>query len=333
MSKKEKQIPDRKHIIRRCLIIASIGIGVAVLGTAGVVAFLAAGASNFLAVQASVLALGAGVVAIGSAGTIATIDGIRRRHNTSVATKSLEKLRGMDSDKPLDKSSKRVARICRRFAKSSLKLCKIRGGSIYGSFSSQTGLSDRETLIRNKVDQLAVLEKLARTKNGRKKYSTLKRELQAKLPESTPHGLKWTKGYYVDSSEGVAVFDRRNEISCLTKTAKERFIKEFGTVSGKPSKVGYSITFNFPNNSSIYPTYINTEREDRVSSAVRLLLTDVLEMCETKSQQEAARFFPIEVETKSIKRNSTAVVDTSKTTFRTLKEVKEYLGVDAERDF
>lgn len=328
MSKTQKEIPDKKHKIRRAFLGIAIGIGLVVAGAAGYVAI--SGATLYSVVEIAAMALGVGALVGGGVGMVAFATARSIAKNKKIATQSLNKIREYDRDKSSKVSERERAKVCRKYANANLRLCKLTNGTIYGLFKSLSGASEQETKILNEIEQYSILEQAAKNSRQQKKYAHKKEVLQGRLTTRETKGRPWTQ-VYNDVADGVQVFDRRTEICCKNEDTKMEFIEKFGSPKGKSSKVGCIITMNFDEESSSNASYIATEEIEKTNLAKQLLIKDILEYFEDKTDIEVRSHFPITLETKKIDKDSTKVLKQELKTYYNLTELKSELSEEISR--
>ena len=318
MAKKQTIIPTKKHKIRTAVLGTAIGIVVALALTGATMVFT----SIFpIAIEYAGIVLGVGAALGAGIGVIAGITAIRIMKNIRAANKALNKIREYSKDTSSKISTAKRVKACTKYAKANLKLCKLLGGTIYGSLRSQAG-NDKENTIMHQIDQLSILEKTAKRTKTAKKYSKKKENLINMLSGESPYRKTGTR-FYENVVDGVTIYDRRTEISCMSLDAKQKFLEEFNEPNGKSSKEGYRVSISFPSYSSASQIYANIEDVNKKVIAEKILLQDVINACYGKSEDDVKTFFPITLERMSLKRDTATASMEKSTSFNSLDEVKQ----------
>ena len=332
MGKAEKEIPDKKHKIRRLFTGIAIGIGALVLTTAGAVAVM--GAQLYVVLEAAAASLGVGVTIGGAVATVATTNMAKISANKKRTTKALNKIRKHNERTPLAARLKNYA----KYAKGNIKQYKLTGNSIYGAFLTNTGRSEEETKISGMIESYEVLEAVARAKGQNRKAKKIQNKIKGLSNRlvnydkiNSSRGFSWAQ-FYGEEDKDLYVYDERTKISCMTSNARDRFAHSFGSPSGKSSKVGCSISIRFPEDSSAKTTYACIEDTGRMETAKNILLQDLVDACGEISEASARRLFPITVEIKNINKNSTKVLGTTSKVYESLTELKQDISYYGSRN-
>ena len=322
-----KELGKKTHKLRLAFII-STAVAVAVAVGAGVVALTAA-KPILLAVNGCILA-GALGVSVGTGVAINKIyDSASIKSNKKKATKALERIKTLETDKSSRYSREYRAKIIRKYAKANLVLTRRLGATIFGEYQTTSGLKSRKgTQIINEIDAYTLLKDSASSDSQARRYSKKIALLQSQLSRiSEEEGVKtskfrWTKSYS-GVLDGATALDRRTEISCLTPSARDEFraIMEAGDEHTDSKCVNLFMTFG--NASSMSPCIARAEDQTKAPQIREILVRDAYEATKGKSPIEIKSMFPITIETKLIKKDSTRLLKREVITITSYSELEE----------
>ena len=329
--KSELGIPKKKHPIRRIFGIVAGVMGVAAAAGVAVVAFTAN--PLFAIIDVALISAGVGAITGLVVGGIAAGTAMAIKHYKKESNKTLNQIREYNKERTSSISKTGVeAKVCRKHFNANLKLCKLFGGSLFGTLHGLTGnRTVKQTLIANQIDQYEGLMALAQTEAERQKYAKKISTLSSKLiNQDTVSNRRWTQSYD-KVVRGVEILDRRTEIFCMTEESKQEFISLAGEPYGETSNVGSNIVIRYPEDSSLKPTFASIEDTTKESAALNILLKDIVNACEDKDEQQINRMFPITVETRHIDRDTTKITGVSSRTYNSLNEVGVALGINNDK--
>ncbi len=333
---KNKEIIGKKSIIKRVVLAVAGTVALVAGGGIVIAGFAGVSMSLLFALEVSMAGVAAGIVAGGIVGGISARTALKVRSNKKKAVAALDEIRQLNSDKTSNVSEEKRAKICQKYAKANLYLTKKRGGSIFGELHSNSGASTMtQTQIMNEIDAYTILQEAATSKRQKTKYANIISGLDSKLCKMRANEgagssyLKWTQSFD-HVIEGVSVFDRRTEIVCMTKNARESFIELAGTPSTKSTKVGAHISVKYGPASGMRKTFINIEDTSKVEQSKEILVRDVLEYLKGKTNLEIKGIFPITLEVKTIDRQSAKSQVYKTLVFNNHKELKESLEIVGE---
>ena len=335
---KNKEIIGKKSIAKRVVLAVAATVGVVAGGGLMLAGFAGVSMSLLFALEVSMVGLAAGVVAGGIVGGISAKTALKVRHSKKEAVNALNQIRELNADKTSTVSEQARAKICQKYAKANLYLAKKRVSSIFGELHSNSGANTlTQTQIMNEIDAYTILQESTTSDRMKRKYAKIISGLDSKLCNMRATDgagssyLKWTQSFD-HVVEGVSVFDRRTEIVCMTKNARESFIELAGTPSTKSTKVGAHIAVKYGPASGMRKTFINIEDTSKVEQSKEILIKDVLEYLKGKTNLEIKGIFPITLEVKTINRQSAKSQVYRNYVFNSHKELKEALEIVDEAE-
>ena len=329
MAKLKKEVGNKKHLLRRALLIA--GVGVALIA-AGVVATTMFSASPIvLLLEGAALLTGFGCIVGAGVALQKFVESVRVGKSKKVAKKSLKQIKTLNNDKTSKYSNNYRAKVIRKFANANLTLTKALGSTVYGVFHSNSGQkNEKATELLNQIDAYTLLRDSATSSSAQQKYSKKLKLAQEKLVKIVGDDVsitpfKWSKTYN-NVLDGVTVIDRRTEIYCLSERAKESFISVFESLDEKTDKKALNVMVRFNGISNLKPTVAKAEDQTKQEVVKSILLADVIEACNYKTPEEIRAMFPITLESKIINKDTTKILDNSAVTFATISEVRAYIS-------
>ncbi len=325
MSKNE--LGNKSHKIRRAFIISTICAGVLALGV-GAMAGLAA-KPILLAINGCLLA-GAVGVSVGTGVAINKIyDTAAIKINKKKATKALEEIKQIEKDTSSKYSQAQRAKVLRKYAKANLVLTRKLGATIFGEYHTTSGMKNKKgTELLNTIDALYILKDTATTDSARNKYAKKLQLAQSKLAKITAEeGIrtskcKWTKSYE-NVLTGATALDRRTEIACLTSSARDAFKSLMENNEEVTDNKCINVTMSFNEASSIAPCIARAEDQTKMTAIKSILLQDAAIACQGKTPLEVRSMFPITIESKLIKKDSTKLVKRDVITVNSYSELVE----------
>ena len=331
MSKK-KEIKNRKNKSLKFLAIGAIGTIVSVFGLC---------ASAFLFVETAIIPLTITFIATGMA-SIGLFTGNLVKYISDSYTSSrtrnkslsnLEKISNEKSNEMLNLSDEQKIKIVKKYANANLKHSKIAGNSATGKLHSISGMQkEKQTQAFNEIENLEILKQISTSERKRKKFDKKiekKKKVLSKLSTKTVP-QRWTKSYD-NFIEGVSIYDRRTEIGCLSQSTSEKFKKLAQNIEST-KEIGGSVIITFKQNNKIQKTYARISDVSKLSQVKNLMLNDVLEMCEKKSNTELQSLFPFKLEAYTIDKKSTKMLKPETTMISTLEELKALTGKNVNNE-
>lgn len=253
------------------------------------------------------------------------IKNIQVKKARKTALKSLNKIKESTSVEERRKYAK-------KYAKANLKLCKLTGAPVLGTFHYISNLpNEKLTKAKNTVDALTILRDLE-TKPS--KRNSLTRKINKKNRILEDYNLKtskpdWTESISVDAVENINIYDRRNEISCLNPETQKEFARFVGS-SPSSDSVGASCSIQFNGKTFSEQTYIRISDPNKLQDVKKMLIRDAVYAYEKSFG--ALQMFPCTVSWMSIKDKNLSIENNDGVKVNSIDELKLLLSRDKVSD-
>ncbi len=305
-----KEVGQKKHILRRTFFGAAIVAGIAFAGS--IIATAAALPSMLLsAVGAGVGTLSA-VVGAGAGINLAHAK-IQEKRLSKKARESLKEISELDASKSSTMSEEAKVKLVKSHAKTEMKLGKLIGVPGTGVYRSNSGLTEKqnEKLNRERNEDLLVdIKNYESEKKGKSKIAKYKIR-KSLSSECVRNRMQVYTKEYKNVVPGVAIKDPRIEISCLCKSTAEKFEKLVEDIP-PTDELGSMIRVSFEGTNPIKQSYARITDYRYTQTARELLLNDIASACSNCTPEQVNTYFPISVEVRNLdeKARSTIVQTT-----------------------
>ncbi len=325
VGKKETEITNKSHKVRRALIAGICLATVGVLGLAGYI--VAVPSATLLAINAGVFGLAATII-VSSSVIINKLHEVRRVSGTKKSlVKSMEKIKKLSSEgSKVRYSDGYYKKILKNHAKKSLYLTKQIGSLPVGELRSTSGVSHIQgARLVNQIDAYGILRDISTSALAVRKYERkirgLTRDL-SKIQDASGDVVtrsRWARTY---SLGGATVVDRRIGIQCLTTTAKDEFKDIFSTPCVSEGRGNINIYVRFNEEANIAPTIARTNDEKSITTIKRILIKDVLEACKELDSETIKSLFPLTIERRNVNPKLKTKVDTIELVIRSYGDLQ-----------